>query len=186
MRHFSWRCLWWCFQMRLTWISGLGKADSPPQCGWAPSSPLRAWQTKTWRKRGLVLPARLSWDIGLLLPLDPGLNTISVPGSQTFGPGLDLHTSFPRCPACKQQTAVGLLSLLNYVCWSLLSCVGLPATPGTVACQALLFMRLSRQEYWSEEPFPSPGDLSDPGVEPRSPALQADSLPAEPPGKPRN
>ena len=46
-------------------------------------------------------------------------------------------------------------------------------------------MGLFRQEYWSALPFPSPGDLSDPGIEPRSPALQADSLPAEPPGKPQ-
>ena len=42
----------------------------------------------------------------------------------------------------------------------------------------------SRQEYWSGLPFPSPGDLPDPGIEPRSPALQADPLTSEPPGKP--
>ena len=41
---------------------------------------------------------------------------------------------------------------------------------------------ISRQEYWSGLPFPSPGDLSNPGIEPGSPALQADSLPSEPPG----
>ena len=41
-----------------------------------------------------------------------------------------------------------------------------------------------RQEYWSGLPFPSPGDLADPGIEPRSPALQADALTSEPPGKP--
>ena len=45
-------------------------------------------------------------------------------------------------------------------------------------------MGFSRQEYWSESPFPSPGDLPDPGIEPRPPALQADSLLSEPPGKP--
>jgi len=44
-------------------------------------------------------------------------------------------------------------------------------------------MGFSRQEYWSGLPFPSPGDLTDPGIEPRSPALQADSLLSEPPGK---
>ena len=44
-------------------------------------------------------------------------------------------------------------------------------------------MEFFRQEYWSELPFPSPGDLPDPEIEPRSPALQADSLPSEPPGK---
>ena len=43
-------------------------------------------------------------------------------------------------------------------------------------------MGFSRQEYWSGLPFPSPGDLPDPGIEPRSSALQADSLPSEPPG----
>ena len=42
----------------------------------------------------------------------------------------------------------------------------------------------SRPEYWSGKPFPSPGDLPNPGIEPRSPTLQADSLPAEPQGKP--
>ena len=56
-------------------------------------------------------------------------------------------------------------------------------TPWTVAHQALLFMEFSRQEYWSELTFPFPGDLPDPGIEPRSPAFQAESLPTEPPGK---
>ena len=45
-------------------------------------------------------------------------------------------------------------------------------------------MGFSRQEHWSGLPFPSPGDLPDPGIEPRSLALQADSLPSQPPGKP--
>ena len=44
-------------------------------------------------------------------------------------------------------------------------------------------MGFSRQEYWSGLPFPSPGDLPNPGIEPRSPKLQVDSLPSEPPGK---
>ena len=47
-------------------------------------------------------------------------------------------------------------------------------------------MEFSRLEYWSEWPFPSPGDLPNPGVEPRSPALQVDTSPAEPQGKPKN
>ena len=53
-------------------------------------------------------------------------------------------------------------------------------TPWTVAHQAPLSMEFSRQEYWSGQSFPFPGDLTDPGFEPRSPALQADSLPSEP------
>ena len=55
-----------------------------------------------------------------------------------------------------------------------LSRVRLFATPWTVAHQAPLSMGFSRQEYWSGLPFPSPGDIPDPGIEPRSPLLQAD------------
>ena len=51
--------------------------------------------------------------------------------------------------------------------------------------QAPPSMEFSRQEYWSRLPFPSPGDLPDPGIEPRAPALWADALPSEPPGKPK-
>ena len=58
-------------------------------------------------------------------------------------------------------------------------------TPWTVVRQAPLCMEFSRQEHWSGQPFPSPGDLPDPGIEPRSPILQTDSLPSEPPGKPQ-
>ena len=47
-------------------------------------------------------------------------------------------------------------------------------------------MELSRQDYWYGLPFPSPVDLPHPGIEPGSPALQADSLPSEPLGKPTN
>ena len=57
-------------------------------------------------------------------------------------------------------------------------------TPWTVARQAPQSTEFARQEYWSGLPFPSPGDLPDPRIEPRSPALQADTLPSEPPGKP--
>ena len=64
-----------------------------------------------------------------------------------------------------------------------LSRVRLFATPWTVAYQASPSMGFSRQEYWSGLPFPSPGKLSDPGIEPRSPALEEDTLTSEPPGK---
>ena len=67
-----------------------------------------------------------------------------------------------------------------------LSHVRLFATPWTVAYQALPSMGFSRQEYWSGLPFPSPGDIPNPGIEPGSPALQTDALPSEPPGKPEN
>ena len=62
-----------------------------------------------------------------------------------------------------------------------LSRVRLFATPWTTQS-----MEFSRPEYWSGQPFHYPGDLPNPGIEPKSPTLQADSLPAEPPGKPKN
>ena len=65
-----------------------------------------------------------------------------------------------------------------------LSRVQLFATPWPVARQALLSMEFSRQEYWSELPFSSPGELLNSGVKPRSPTFQADSLVSEPPRKP--
>ena len=56
--------------------------------------------------------------------------------------------------------------------------------PWTVAYQAPLSTDFSRQEYWSALPFPSPGDVPNPGIKPGFPTLQADALPSEPPGKP--
>ena len=64
----------------------------------------------------------------------------------------------------------------------LLSRVRLSATLWTVAHQAPPSMGFSRQEYWSGLPFPSPGDLPNPGIEPKSPTLQVDALTSEPPG----
>ena len=63
-----------------------------------------------------------------------------------------------------------------------------PALRGPIGCssQAPLSMGFSRPEYWSGLPFPTPGYLPNPGIEPRSPALQADSLPFKPPGKPHH
>ena len=65
----------------------------------------------------------------------------------------------------------------------LLTRVRLFVTPWTVACQTPLSMGFSRQEYWSGLPFPSPGDLPNPGIQPGCPASQSDSLLSEPPGK---
>ena len=70
----------------------------------------------------------------------------------------------------------GICCLVAQLCLTL-------ATPWTIVSQAPLAMRFCRQEYWSRLSFPPPGDLPDPGIKPMSPALQADSLPSEPPGK---
>ena len=72
------------------------------------------------------------------------------------------------------------------MCCTVLSCpvVSDSATSWTVAARLLCPWGFSRQEYWSALPCPPPGDLSNSGLEPRSPALQVDSLLPEPPGKP--
>ena len=59
-----------------------------------------------------------------------------------------------------------------------------PVTPWTIACQAPLSIRFSRQEDWSRLPFPSPGDLPNPGIEPASPALAGEFFTTEPQGSP--
>ena len=70
------------------------------------------------------------------------------------------------------------LQLLQCVSWSVISDSATPAR------QASLSMKFSRQEYWTGQPFPPPGDLPDPGIKPGSPVLHTDYLPSEPPGKP--
>ena len=83
-----------------------------------------------------------------------------------------------------KETRIALAQTLMKV--KSLSRVRLFATPWTVAYEAPRSMGFSRQEYWSGLPFPSPGDFLNPGIEPRSPALQTDALPSEPLGKPLN
>ena len=77
-------------------------------------------------------------------------------------------------------SASGTMMVTMYV--KSLSRVRLFATPWTVAYQAPQSVEFSRQEYWSGLPFPSPGDVPDPGIKPGSPALWADASPSEPPG----
>ena len=74
--------------------------------------------------------------------------------------------------------------VLNILLKKLHSCVPVFVTPWIVTHQAPLSLGFPKQEHWGGLPFPSPRGLPDPGIEPGSPALQADSLPSEPPGKP--
>ena len=83
---------------------------------------------------------------------------------------------------CSNYCTIALISHTSKV--KLLSHVQLFATLWTVAYQAPPSMEFSRQEYWNGLPFPSPGDLPSPGIEPGSPALQADSLPLSHQGSP--
>ena len=81
---------------------------------------------------------------------------------------------------CNQKNTTVIRGLYMCMCW-LLIWVWLFVAPWTISHQAHLCMEFSRQEYWSGLPFPFLGDLTDPGIEPGSPALQEDSLPSEPP-----
>ena len=72
---------------------------------------------------------------------------------------------------------------MSFVIKVKVSYVQLFVNPQTIACQAPLSMGFPRPEYWSGLPFASPGDLPNPGMEPRSPTVQADSFPSEPPEK---
>ena len=94
----------------------------------------------------------------------------------------------------KFSTSSPALSMAAFLFWLFLGVCGdaglvvklcpTLATPWTVAHRAPLSVGFSRQEYWSGLPFPSLGDLPHPGIKPRSPALQTDSLPTELQGKP--
>ena len=70
--------------------------------------------------------------------------------------------------------------------WDMVCCAALihSVVSDPIAHQAPLSMGFSRQEYWSGLPYPPPGRLPNPGIKPRSPALQVNSLPSEAPGKP--
>ena len=109
----------------------------------------------------LGLPDPTSAEILLLLPLPPCRWM-----EQMFNSSLGPAKTFPA-------KTVKVKSLSH---------VRLFATPWTVAHQAPTSMEFSRQEYWNGLPFPSPGDLPDPGIKTGSPGLQADVLPFEPPG----
>ena len=89
--------------------------------------------------------------------------------------------------ACPQAFLGTVCGLVHRSSLSGFSCVWLFVIPWTIAHQAPPSMELSRQEYWSGLPFPTPGDLPDPGIEPKSPvasALAGGFFPPEPPGKP--
>ena len=97
---------------------------------------------------------------------------LNLPISPLLSPLLYLfYISFCPCQIQLYYTSLCVCQLL--------SCVCLFATPWTIDCKALLSMGFPMQENWSGQPFPSPGDLPDPAIELRSPALQVDSLPSQ-------
>ena len=101
----------------------------------------------------------------------PSLGDLLNPGIKPGSPALQAD-ALPSEPSEKPNDLFSSVQLLSRV--------QLFATPWTGAHQAPPSVEFSRQEYWSGVPFPSPGDLPNPGIEPRSPALQADALTSEP------
>ena len=108
-----------------------------------------------------------------------------------WGPGsiLSQGTKIPQVMRLSQEKKKKETEILNNVIILLkesesevAQLIRLFASPWTVTHQASPSMEFSRHEYWSGLPFPSPGDLPNPGIEAGSPALQADALPSEPPG----
>ena len=94
---------------------------------------------------------------------------------------MDQQSEVPASQMCNNYS---MSSFSHFLASS--SSIRLFVTPWTVAYQAPLSMEFSRQEYWSGQPVLSPGNLPNPGIKTGSPALQVDSLPSEPPGKPLN
>ena len=119
----------------------------------------------------------------------PGLNDRYLDTTITVSTGTATPLTHQTCPLLSVKRTLSIPHMLSHLSLFILLCrkkvkslsrVQFLATPLPVACQALPSLAFSRQEYWSRLPFPSP----DPGTEPESPALQADSLLSEPPGKP--
>ena len=132
-----------------------------------------------------VQPFATLWTVAYQAPQSMGLSRQEYWSGLPFpspgdlpNPGIE-----PRSSALEADALTSELPGKPKVKVKSLSCVLLFATPWTVAYQVALSMGFSRQEYWSGLPFPSPGDLPNPGIEPWYPALQADALPSELPGK---
>ena len=140
-----------------------------------------------------VLLFTIPWTITCQAPLSMGFPIQEYWSGQPCPPPGDLPNPgiepvSPMSPDRKKDSSPlsHLESLQNdcaVLCLVAQSCPTL-CTPWTEAHQAPLSMGFSRQEYWSGLSCPPPGDMPNPGVKPRSPALQADSLPSEPLGKP--
>ena len=123
------------------------------------------------------------WTVACQAPFSMGFSRQEYWSGLPCPPPGDLPTLGiePRSPALQEDSLLSEIPLLTVkVKVKSLSHVQLFATPWTVAYQASLSMGFSKQEYWSGLPFPSPGDLPNPGIESGSPALEADALTSEP------
>ena len=150
----------------------------PPILNPAPPLPSLPYPSGLSQSTGFGRPASCI-KLALVIYFTHGNTHVSVLFSQIIPP-------LPSPTESKSLFFTSISLLLPYM-WSevkSLSRVRLFVTPWTGAYQAPLSMGFSRQEYWSGLPFPSPGDLPNSGIEPRSPTLQADALTSESPEKP--
>ena len=135
------------------------------------SSPWGHKESDTTERLTLSLPQVLVSGCRIWFP-----DWVTNPGPLDWEPGV-LATGPPG-------KSPHLLTTLTPTWCSVAQSVQLLGTLWTMACQASLSMGFFRQEYWSGWPCPPPGVLSDPGIEPRSPALEGGFFTTEPPGKP--
>ena len=151
----------------------------------APASVVAAYRLSSCGPRDLLLCSK--WNLSRLRILSPAL---AGEFSSTVPPGTPLFPSFKLLHYTNYRV---FFKLAVFVCKRVkapLSCLIAKLCPtlchpmDCIACQALLSMEFPRQEYWSGLLFPFPGDLPNPGIEPGSPALQADSLPLSHQGSP--
>ena len=136
--------------------------------------PVRIYRRRNyWKAKWLVQPIRMDFKAGIL---ESGKQILKNP----------LKIMLRINPPTRSVCTAFLLALRTKVKVKVksLSHVQLFETPWTVAHQTPPSMEFSRQESWSGLPFPSPGGLPNPGIEPESPALQVDALPSELPGNP--
>ena len=191
-RQDCWRVIKEVAMLRLCWELKLSSDHRLLLCaGWTTwngklgDGVMKGWAMLANTVSNLWLLDSANWYFLCLFPHDDFWCCLSllitVPHDYSFFPSL----FWPYC-VCNKTSQLTFWDKLVYEWvseWSR-SVVSDSATPWTVAHQDPPSMGFSRQEYWSGLPFPSPGDLPNPGIEPRSPALQADALTSEPPGKP--
>ena len=154
---------WWLQAQEQYWSAGLQSRGDILTGKWSQEIIHWLMTLSTCISFPHLLASYVLRSIGTMTPHSP---------SSCTQPGICFSPFLPHTP-------------LSFLLWKVnsLSRVRLFATPWTVAYQAPPSMGFSRQEYWSGLPFPSPGDLPDPGIESRSPALEADALSSEWPGK---
>ena len=142
-------------------------------------------ELRTVTPKGIV-PVQSLFSLNLHEKMTSNLVLVVTLSFLSFTTKINIFNTVTVC--CIPTTCTNIdmcaLHIYTHIRASAVSHVQLCAALWTVVCQSPLSMGFSRQEYWSGEPFPSPGDLSSSGMEPGAPALQADSLPSELPGKP--